>query len=299
MAMMANNPNDFAFKWHAADGNDATRYATILEQNKARIAELKTELAQLEGASANDLTDMDILDLELASNRANAYDMNGATTALGRIDSRMTNRAKERLDASRAQQTKDYENYLKLSDLQDKYRQLSINYTQAKTPAEAALINSQLKNIENQIDAMNGFPEGAENIQLKSYADVRNDYWSNTTNTKNGRVFKDNVTAEKRAEIVNDLRAIGLNNEADQLEATPTKGENDAAIAKLKAKKAAIKSKIASNNAVIASGIGKRLPAEANIKFENAKSGNDSLARNFPEMVKVDSEHYATFVGKD
>ena len=299
MAMMANNPNDFAFKWHAADGNDATRYATILEQNKARIAELKTELAQLEGASANDLTDMDILDLELASNRANAYDMNGASTALGRIDSRMTNRAKERLDASRAQQNKDYENYLKLSDLQDKYRQLSINYTQAKTPAEAALINSQLKNIENQIDAMNGFPEGGEDIQLKSYADVRNDYWSNTTNTKNGRVFKDNVTAEKRAEIVNDLRAIGLNNEADQLEATPTKGENDAAMAKLKAKKAAIKSMIAKNNAVIASNANKVLSAEASNLFEKAKSGNDSLARNFPEMVKVDNQHYATFVGKD
>lgn len=299
MAMKANNPNDFAFRWHSADGNDATRYATILEQNKARIAELKTELAQLEGASANNLTDMDILDLELASNRANAYDMNGATTALGRIDSRMTNRAKERLDASRAQQTKDYENYLKLSDLQDKYRQLSINYTQAKTPAEAELINSQLKNIETQIEAMNGFPEGGENIPLKSYAEVMNDYWSNTTNTKNGRVFKDNVTAEKRANIVKDLREKALNNEADQLEATPIKAENDAAKAKMKAKKVAIKSKIAANNAVIASSVGKRLPEDASIKFEKAKAENDSLARNFPEMVKVDAQHYATFVGKD
>lgn len=297
MAMKANNPNDFAFKWHAADGNDATRYATILEQNKARIAELKTELAQLEGASANDLTDMDILDLELASNRANAYDMNGASTALGRIDSRMTNRAKERLDASRAQQNKDYENYLKLSDLQDKYRQLSINYTQAKTPAEAELINSQLKNIENQIEAMNGFPEGGENIQLKSYADVQDEYWSNTTNTKQGRVFKDDVTAEKRAEIVADLRAVGRNNEADQIEATPTKGEQDEAKKKEANKKAKIKKAVKAVTAQM--NANKNRTDKEGVKlYREAEAMADSLFRNYPSYVQLQN-HYPVYKAKD
>lgn len=297
MAMMANNPNDFAFKWHAADGNDATRYATILEQNKARIAELKTELAQLEGASANDLTDMDILDLELASNRANAYDMNGASTALGRIDSRMTNRAKERLDASRAQQNKDYENYLKLSDLQDKYRQLGINFTQAKTPAEAALYKSQLKNIENQIEAMNGFPEGGEDIQLKSYADVRDEYWSNTTNTKQGRVFKDNVTPEKRAEIVDGLRAVGLNNEADQLEATPTKGEQDEAKKKEAAKKEKIKKAVKAVTAQMNANKN-RTDKEGRDLYTQAEAMADSLFRNYPSYVQLQN-HYPIYKAKD
>ena len=297
MAMMANNPNDFAFKWHAADGNDATRYATILEQNKARIAELKTELAQLEGASANDLTDIDILDLELASNRANAYDINGASTALGRIDSRMTNRAKERLDASRAQQNKDYENYLKLSDLQDKYRQLSINYTQAKTPAEAELINSQLKNIENQIEAMNGFPEGSENIQLKSYADVQDEYWSNTTNTKQGRVFKDNVTPEKRAEIVADLRAVGRNNEADQIEATPTKGEQDEAKQKEAVKKAKIKKAVKAVKAQLDANKYRTDPEGIQL-YKKAEAMADSLFRNYPSYVQLQNR-YPVYKAKD
>lgn len=289
MAMKANNPNDFAFKWHSADGNDATRYATILEQNKARIAELKNELAQLEGASANNLTDMDILDLELASNRANAYDMNGATTALGRIDSRTTNRAKERLDASRAQQSKDYENYLKLSDLQDKYRQLSINYTQAKTPAEAALIDSQLKNIENQIEAMNVFPEGSENIPLRSYAEVRNEYWSNTTNTKNGRVFKDNVTQEKRAEIVDGLRAVGLNNEADQLEATPTKDEEDTAKKEEAAKRARIKKAVKAVKAQLDANKYRTDPEGIQL-YKQAEAMADSLVRNFGSYVQLENK---------
>lgn len=289
MAMKANNPNDFAFKWHAADGNDATRYATILEQNKARIAELKTELAQLEGASANDLTDMDILDLELASNRANAYDMNGATTALGRIDSRLTNRAKERLDASRTQQNKDYENYLKLSDLQDKYRQLGINFTQAKTPAEAELYKSQLKNIENQINVLNGFPEGGSDIQLKSYASVRDEYWSNTTNTKKGRVFKDDVTAEKRAEIVADLRAVGLNNEADQLEATPTKGENDAAKQKEAVKKAKIKKAVNAVKAQLDANKYRSDPEGIQL-YKQAEAMADSLVRNFGSYVQLENK---------
>ena len=287
--MKANNPNDFAFKWHAADGNDATRYATILEQNKARIAELKTELAQLEGASANDLTDMDILDLELASNRANAYDMNGATTALGRIDSRLTNRAKERLDASRTQQNKDYENYLKLSDLQDKYRQLGINFTQAKTPAEAELYKSQLKNIENQINVLNGFPEGGSDIQLKSYASVRDEYWSNTTNTKKGRVFKDDVTAEKRAEIVADLRAVGLNNEADQLEATPTKGENDAAKQKEAVKKAKIKKAVNAVKAQLDANKYRSDPEGIQL-YKQAEAMADSLVRNFGSYVQLENK---------
>jgi hypothetical protein len=297
MAMMANNPNDFAFKWHAADGNDATRYATILEQNKARIAELKTELAQLEGASANDLTDMDILDLELASNRANAYDMNGASTALGRIDSRMTNRAKERLDASRAQQNKDYENYLKLSDLQDKYRQLCINFTQAKTPAEAELYKSQLKNIENQINAMNGFPEGGEDIKLKSYASVRDEYWSNTTNTKQGRVFKDDVTPEKRAEIVDGLRAVGLNNEADQLEATPTKGEQDEAKKKEAAKKEKIKKAVKAVTAQMNANKN-RVDKEGVQLYKQAEAMADSLFRNYPSYVQLQN-HYPIYKAKD
>lgn len=297
MAMMANNPNDFAFKWHAADGNDATRYATILEQNKARIAELKTELAQLEGASANDLTDMDILDLELASNRANAYDMNGASTALGRIDSRMTNRAKERLDASRAQQNKDYENYLKLSDLQDKYRQLGINFTQAKTPAEAELYKSQLKNIENQINAMNGFPEGGEDIKLKSYADVRDEYWSNTTNTKQGRVFKDNVTPEKRAEIVDGLRSVGLNNEADQIEATPTKGEQDEAKQKEAVKKAKIKKAVKAVKAQLDANKYRTDPEGIQL-YKQAEAMADSLFRNYPSYVQLQNR-YPVYKAKD
>lgn len=101
--------------------NDQNQLAQLKSANDARIAALEAELRQLQASSKNDITDEDILDLELAANRARAYDMGGATTALSRMGSRAVNRETARLNELKAKQLKDAENQLKIGDLQDKF----------------------------------------------------------------------------------------------------------------------------------------------------------------------------------
>jgi len=292
--MATNTPKtEMQFRWES----EQRRYNDQMSDIDQKIKALEAELKELETPTGSEMSDRDELDLLLAANRAKAYDMNGVSSALGRIDSRMGNRARERQTELANQRNKEYENYLKLSDLQDKYRQLGINFTQSKTPAEAELYKSQLQNIENQIKAMNGFPEGGNNIQLKSYASVRDNYWSNTTNTKNGRVFKDDVTPEKRAEIVDDLRDVGLNNEADQLEATPTKGEQDDAKKKEAVKKAKIKKAVKAVTAQMNANKN-RTDAEGIKLYRDAEAMADSLFRNYPGYVQLQN-HYPIYKAKD
>lgn len=292
--MATNTPKtEMQFRWES----DQNRYKGQMSDIDQKIQALEAELKELETPTGSEMSDRDELDLLLAANRANAYDMNGVSSSLGRIDSRMTNRARERQTELANQRNKEYENYLKLSDLQDKYRQLGINFTQSKTPAEAALYKSQLQNIENQIKAMNGFPDGGRGIELKSYASVRDNYWSNTTNTKQGRVFKDNVTPEKRAEIVDDLRSVGLYNEADELEATKTQGEKQEVKQKEAAKKAKIKKAVKAVTAQMNANKN-RTDEEGRKLYREAEAMADSLFRNYPSYVQLQN-HYPIYKAKD
>ena len=135
------------FRWES----EQRRYTDQMSDIDQKIKALEAELKELETPTGSEMSDRDELDLLLAANRAKAYDMNGVSSALGRIDSRTTNRARERQTELANQRNKEYENSIKLSELQDKYRQVGINLTQAKTGAEAALYRSQLQNLATQI----------------------------------------------------------------------------------------------------------------------------------------------------
>lgn len=261
-----------------------------INQNNARIAQLKADLQRLKGGS---ISDMDLLDLELASNRANAYDMGGATTALSRIDSRMTNRAKEVLDAQKEKRLKDYENYVKISELQDKYRQLQIEQSKTQTQADYDLYDSQLKHIAEQIKTLNGTPDPA--YQGPSVAPVMDDFYSSTTNTSKGLKFNDDVDADHRKELVNNLRMVGKYKEADELEAMKTKAEKDADTAKARAKQKKLKAgfnKAIKKIAELEQEMDKN-PSEA-IAIELGKYENyvDSLKVNNPESIGIENGKY-------
>ena len=280
------------FRWES----EQRRYTDQMSDIDQKIKALEAELKELETPTGSEMSDRDELDLLLAANRAKAYDMNGVSSALGRIDSRTTNRARERQTELANQRNKEYENSIKLSELQDKYRQVGINLTQAKTGAEAALYRSQLQNLATQIKALGGEAAGADE-QITSRAEVMDNYYGNTTNTPNGRQFADTVDAEQRKALVGQLRDIGEYQIADQLEATPTKGEKDEVKQKEAAKKEKIKKAVKAVTAQM--NANKNRTDEEGIKlYREAEAMADSLFRNYPSYVQLQN-HYPIYKAKD
>ena len=290
------NNQDFNFKWHAANGNDQARYAAILASNNARIAELEAELENLTGSTKNNLTDMDLLDLELAENRSRAYDMNGATTALSRIDSRNENRIRNARQQMIDDANKAEAKALKRSELEANIRKLQIQRAQAKTTAEKNIIDAQLVDLGNQLTKNGGnyVPatyEGADSQEaLKQYYD-------NTANTKNGRVFLGTVTPEQRTAIRDNLLAVGEYEKAAEIEAKATAAEKQAQKQKWQTTKSTIKKTIQLIDKVYNEN--KYTTTEEGMQLLNkAKAEADSLARNYPSLVKIENGR-PKFIGKD
>lgn len=261
-----------------------------IDQNNARIAQLKAELQRLKG-TGEAVSDMDLLDLELASNRANAYDMNGSTTALSRIDSRMTNRAKERLDLLNKQKTDALEQELKRSDLEKQIRELQIKRAEAKTQSSKDIIDAQLADLGNQLTANGGTynPAKYEGIDV---ADALKAYYENTVNTANGRKFNDNVTPEMRQSIMEGLRSAGQDELANEIEAMLTTGEKNELTKKEKAKRARIKATVKMAAKTIAKLVNKKegtLTPDESLELKKAEDIADSLARNFGDYVKLEN----------
>lgn len=291
--MATNTPKtEMQFRWES----EQRRYTDQMSEIDQKIKALEDELKELETPTGSEMSDRDELDLLLAANRAKAYDMNGVSSALGRIDSRMTNQARERQNELANKRNKEYENSIKLSELQDKYRQVGINLTQAKTGAEAALYRSQLKNLATQIQALGGEAAGADE-QITSRAEVMDNYYGNTTNTPNGRQFADTVDAEQRKALVGQLRDIGEYQIADELEATKTKGEKDEAKQKEAAKKEKIKKAVKAVTAQMNANKN-RTDAEGIKLYREAEAMADSLFRNYPSYVQLQN-HYPIYKAKD
>lgn len=278
-------------------GKDLAYLNQTKAANNARIAELETELKQLEESSQKDLTDADILDLELAANRARAYDMGGATTALSRMGSRAVNRETARLNALKAKQLKDEQNQIKIGELQDKFRQLQINKSKAETKADKDLYDSQLMNIGSQIRALGGTVD--ESYNGINTADVMDNYYTHTVNTAKGLQFTGDDKA--REQLVNDLRAIGKYKEADDIQALKTPQEK--AVASQKEKNLRIKLKKS------ASTIYKKIndykhkkPADFTLtdtlELDKLRTMADSLARNYPNYIKLEGD-LPKYTGKD
>ncbi len=280
------------FRWES----EQRRYTDQMSDIDQKIQALEDELKELETPTGSEMSDMDELDLLLAANRAKAYDMNGVSSALGRIDSRTTNRARERQTELTNKRNKEYENSIKLSELQDKYRQVGINLTQAKTGAEAALYRSQLQNLATQIQALGGKAAGADE-PITSRAEVMDSYYGSTTNTPNGRQFADTVDAEQRKALVGQLRDIGEYQRADELEATKTQGEKQEVKQKEAAKKEKIKKAVKAVTAQMNANKYRTDP-EGRQLYKQAEAMADSLFRNYPGYVQLQN-HYPIYKAKD
>ena len=291
--MATNTPKtEMQFRWES----EQRRYTDQMSDIDQKIQALEDELKELEAPTGSEMSDRDELDLLLAANRAKAYDMNGVSSALGRIDSRMSTRARERQNELANQRNKDYENSIKLSELQDKYRQVGINLTQAKTGAEAALYRSQLQNLATQIQALGGTAAGADE-KITSRAEVMDNYYGNTTNTPNGRQFADTVDAEQRKALVGKLRDIGEYQIADELEATKTQGEKQEDKKREAAKKEKIKKAVKAVTAQMNANKN-RTDAEGVKLYREAEAMADSLFRNYPSYVQLQN-HYPIYKAKD
>lgn len=283
MATLYNDNADFQFKWNGANED----YAQIKARNDAKIAALEAELKQLEGKQANYLRDDDILDLELAENRARAFDMNGATSALSRIDSRTQNRIRDARTAALDKFNKEELKAAKRSELAKTIRETEIKLAQAGTKGEKDILAAQLVDLGNQLKANGGSytPRKYEGVDR---GDALKAYFENTTNTKSGRVFNSDVDAAKRKKISDDLYEVGEYDKAGEIEAKATPSEKATAKAKyanlkknVKAKIAVIK-KVLNDNAFTTTQEGMNL-------IKQAKAEADSLARNYPNLVTLEN----------
>lgn len=298
MANVYDNNEDFQFKWHAANGSTADRYAQIKAQNDARIAELQAELKQLEGKKSGYLGEDDLLDLELAENRARAYDMNGATTALSRIDSRTQNRVSNARALAKEKNLDEETKALKRSDLEAKIRELQIKRAQAKVQTEKDIIDAQLKDLGNQLNTAGGKYVPAQYTGTDT-GEALKGYYDSTVNTKNGRVFLPEVGAERRQQIRNDLLAVGEYEKAAEIEAKATVAEKEAQKKKIQQTKQKIKTRInLINDALTRTKFVSDPNSSDYALHQEALAQADSLAKNYPSYVKIENGK-PKFIGKD
>lgn len=130
----------------------AMDYQSIISANNARIAELKKELAAIEGGD----DPMDSLDLELAANRARAYDMNGATTALSRLESRASNRAREAENRANKKYIDDLAQAQKRDTAEQRLKQLLVDRAKETNPYAMQVLDSQIELARKDLDRVGG-----------------------------------------------------------------------------------------------------------------------------------------------
>lgn len=292
MAQMIDT-NDPAYQWHAANGNDQERYRQMIAANKQQIEALKAELKELGGDSYSPMNDMDELDLQLASNRARAYDINNANAAIGRIDSRMTNRAKDALDRKKQAALDAESKALKIAEVEKTLSELQQKRADAKLPGEKKIIDAQIQFESTKLKQLGGTPFEFNWAGQLDANEVMMDYFRNTVNTKNGRKFIDSVTAEDRERIKNNLIDIGETEKAAEIEAMATPAEKKEAERKVKAIKKALDTRIPVVEKIIntlgAKGDGRS--DDEKILYQRAIAEQDSIARNYPEYVELSGGH--------
>ena len=285
--------NDPAYQWYKAHGDDQERYRQMIAANTQQIEALKAELKELGGDSYSPMNDMDELDLQLASNRARAYDINNANAAIARIDSRMTNRAKDALDRKKQDALDAESKALKIAEVEKTLSELQQKRADAKLPGEKKIIDAQIQFESTKLKQLGGTPFEFNWAGQLDANEVMMDYFRNTVNTKNGRKFIDSVTAEDRERIKNNLIDIGETEKAAEIEAMATPAEKKKAAEKVKATKKALDAKIPVVEKVIstlgAKGAGRS--QEEEILYKRALDEQDSIARNYPNYVELSGGH--------
>lgn len=270
-----------------------------IEQNNARIAELKQRLAEIQGYNAR-LTERDRLDLQLASNRARNHDLSRAASHLSDIDSRYENRLKDMRETKKAEQNAAIDKDLKLSGLTADREKLLIDRSRSQLPAEKAAIDAVLEDNANRIRALGGEPREMKFSGLDK-GDVLNRYYASTKNTRVGRKFNDDITASDREQLVRDLREVGEDAKADEIQAASTKKERDTAALKEKQKKLKIKTEIENVNKSLSALAMKPRGAitDNDVALRSAfLQKADSLVRNYPGYVKFENDRLK-YIAKD
>jgi hypothetical protein len=269
-----------------------------IEQNNARIAELKQRLEHL-GAKPR-ISGRDQLDLSLASNRARNHDISRAMSHLDNIESRRETLLRNQREDQKAAENAAIDKDLKLSELIKDREQRLIDRSRATTAAEKASIDAVLEDNANRIRALGGEPREMKFSGLDK-GDVLNRYYTLTKNTKGGRKFNDDVTASDREQLVRDLREVGDDQKADEIQATYTKQERDAAAVKEKQKKLRIKTEIENVNKSLSALAMKPRGAitDNDVALRSAfLQKADSLVRNYPGYVKFENDRLK-YIAKD
>lgn len=269
-----------------------------IEQNNARIAELKQRLEQL-GAKPR-ISGRDQLDLSLASNRARNHDISRAMSHLDNIESRRETLLRNQREDKKAAENAAIDKDLKLSGLTADREKLLIDRSRSQLPAEKAAIDAVLEDNANRIRALGGEPREMKFSGLDK-GDVLNRYYASTKNTRVGRKFNDDITASDREQLVRDLREVGEDAKADEIQAASTKKERDTAALKEKQKKLRIKTEIENVNKSLSALAMKPRGAitDNDVALRSAfLQKADSLVRNYPGYVKFENDRLK-YIAKD
>lgn len=269
-----------------------------IEQNNARIAELKQRLEQL-GAKPR-ISGRDQLDLSLASNRARNHDISRAMSHLDNIESRRETLLRNQREDKKAAENAAIDKDLKLSGLTADREKLLIDRSRSQLPAEKAAIDAVLEDNANRIRALGGEPREMKFSGLDK-GDVLNRYYASTKNTRVGRKFNDDITASDREQLVRDLREVGEDAKADEIQAASTKKERDTAALKEKQKKLKIKTEIENVNKSLSALAMKPRGAitDNDVALRSAfLQKADSLVRNYPGYVKFENDRLK-YIAKD
>lgn len=279
------NP-EFRWNWGAANGNDVERLRQVRAANEVRLQQLQARLSELRATTQ--LTGADELDLELAANRARAYDLTNAEGALTRLDNRREARQRDDRERQRAAMNKQLADDLKLAEYQKQYQQAVTDLNNTADKPGRARQQATVDYLAKQIEAMGGsVPKSGYDGPDKS--EVYEMYYKMTTNTPNGRKFNDGVTGEMRDKIVRAMFDIGEYEKAAALQATRTPKEIEQAKQEEAAKKRKIKTSVARVNKELerAQEVYKT-DTKAGIDIRNAAMDiADSLTRNYGEYVKL------------
>lgn len=294
--------NDFQWKWNAANGNDIARLRQIKAANEARIAQLEQELDELQHTER--MTDEDLLDLELASNRARAFDFVNSGSAFERIRNRKDERYRDAREVLKANQTKKMENDLKISELQKQYQQELNELANSADAHSDATHKTNLEYLGQRIRQLGGTVPGGSLDKYRTRSDIMNDYWNSTVNTKTGRKFVDTVDKGKQDQLVKDLRSIGEYEKADSLQATKTSAEIDEDNRKERTRKNAAKVAVKKVNNMLKEA--RKLEASKDPQEHlkgielrrEAEALGDSLNRNAGNYVKFENG-LASYIAKD
>lgn len=232
---MAMEPNTALYNWAATSGSTIERARAAFAMNQRRIDELKRELATL----GPGMDPRDELDMELAANRARAYDMPGAESSLNRVQTRFDARRKADQEEANRKAVKEYETASRVADIEQNINRLQLEKFRAKTALDKGLIDNQLDREYAKLAELGKDPRdfqfrwsGMEDLE-RFRKDIKD---STHYDSAGNRRWNDDVTEDDKVRFANRASELGLDEEFKSISTMPTKSERKRAAAMAAAK---------------------------------------------------------------